>query len=144
MEVVDQRIGVIKTSVSNPDTERIFLCLKKLNIARRARSKAVKMGYDARQSSAEVLSRPVWRGAALTAGQAVMVETMRSGDRHQRSLEIATRCHPGCRGEQSFLFVEPNGFQIYVGALRELASRQSLHVVRINPVGSYRVKRGLL
>jgi hypothetical protein len=42
MEVVDQRISVIKTSVSNPDTERIFLCLKKLSIARRARSKAVK------------------------------------------------------------------------------------------------------
>jgi len=42
MEVVDQRISVIKTSVSNPDTERIFLCFKKLSIARRARSKAVK------------------------------------------------------------------------------------------------------
>jgi hypothetical protein len=51
MEVVDQRISVIKTSVSNPDTERIHLCLKKLSIARRARSKAVKMAYDARQSS---------------------------------------------------------------------------------------------
>jgi hypothetical protein len=45
MEVVDQRISVIKTSVSNPDTERIYLCLKKLSIARRARTKAVSVRY---------------------------------------------------------------------------------------------------
>jgi hypothetical protein len=48
------------------------------------------------------------------------------------------------RGAILFLFVETNGFQIYLGALRELAPRQSFHVASINPAAAYRVEKGLL
>ncbi|MGB6783688.1 MAG: hypothetical protein WBE36_16620 [Terracidiphilus sp.] len=51
-----------------------------------------------------------------------------------------TRCGPRWRSEQTFLLVKAHGFQVDLGALRELASCQSFHDSSLNPVGFYRVK----
>ena len=44
------------------------------------------------------------------------------------------------RRQQSLAFIEADRFQIYFSAVRELASCKAIHVARIDPVVTYRVK----